>query len=324
MSVLVISESENEGEQLLDNQLNNGDNTLPGDVIVDLSEAFSDDGEEIAPRLSDERANSPVSVVAERFLRAILDKVPLDRIEELHLFSPLRQGTVETGIAVVAARVEVAAVAETLRPLELALDNTPEAEVDEPVVEEPVAEVVEVSAYISTEDPTGVDDEVESSLEEAETVADELEDERGIDVENAVESERDEVEEGDLEEDVDNPEIDDSPYSDDIPPISVAAEASDVVAATGISDAIVVEEFAKPEAPVIRHTVYTARYRLIVKGPERGKWEIDVVDEADAPLLTVETVVRGVQRRAGEETATVRYDAGQLARALRLPIPGIA
>ena len=29
--------------------------------------------------------------------------------------------------------------------------------------------------------------------------------------------------------------------------------------------------------PRIRHTVYTARYRLVQKGPERGKWEADVV-----------------------------------------------
>ena len=71
----------------------------------------------------------------------------------------------------------------------------------------------------------------------------------------------------------------------------------------------------------IRHTVYTARYRLVVKGPERGRWEMDVVDEADAPLLAVETVVRGVQRRAGEDTATIRYDAVQLARVLHLPSP---
>lgn len=70
-----------------------------------------------------------------------------------------------------------------------------------------------------------------------------------------------------------------------------------------------------------RHEVYTARYRLVLKGPERGKWEEDLVVEADAPLVTVETVVRGVQRRAGEATETVRYGAAQVARALRLPYP---
>ncbi|HEY2377544.1 MAG TPA: hypothetical protein VGH98_16310 [Gemmatimonadaceae bacterium] len=55
-------------------------------------------------------------------------------------------------------------------------------------------------------------------------------------------------------------------------------------------------EGAKPA----RYTVYTAKYKLALKGPDRGKWECRVVAEADAPLVTVETVVRGVQRRAGD------------------------
>ena len=49
-----------------------------------------------------------------------------------------------------------------------------------------------------------------------------------------------------------------------------------------------------------RHTVYTAHYRHTLKGLDRGKWQVTVVEEADAPLITVETVVRGVQRRAGD------------------------
>ena len=50
-----------------------------------------------------------------------------------------------------------------------------------------------------------------------------------------------------------------------------------------------------------KHTVYTATYRLTLKGPDRGKWESALHAEADAPLLTVDAVVRGVQRRAGDE-----------------------
>lgn len=49
-----------------------------------------------------------------------------------------------------------------------------------------------------------------------------------------------------------------------------------------------------------RYTVYSARYKLVLKGPERGKWDCTVVAEADAPLVTVDSVVRGVQRRAGD------------------------
>src|SRR5687767_4184863 len=38
----------------------------------------------------------------QRFLRAIAERVPMDQVVELHLFPPIRQGGVETGVAVVA------------------------------------------------------------------------------------------------------------------------------------------------------------------------------------------------------------------------------
>ena len=41
-----------------------------------------------------------------RFLRAIAERVPLDRIVDVHLFPSMKQGIVETGIAVVAAERE--------------------------------------------------------------------------------------------------------------------------------------------------------------------------------------------------------------------------
>lgn len=50
-----------------------------------------------------------------------------------------------------------------------------------------------------------------------------------------------------------------------------------------------------------KHTVYSASYRNTLKGPDRGKWEVDVTAEADAPLLTVDAVVQGVMKRAGEQ-----------------------
>ena len=50
-----------------------------------------------------------------------------------------------------------------------------------------------------------------------------------------------------------------------------------------------------------RHTVYSARYRHTLKGKERGKWEMEMTAEADAPLVTVDAVVRGVMKRAGEQ-----------------------
>lgn len=63
-----------------------------------------------------------------------------------------------------------------------------------------------------------------------------------------------------------------------------------------------------------RHVVYTARYRWTRKGPERGKWESEVVAEADAPLVTVEAVVKGVQQRSNDTVEPERV-SGDEARA---------
>jgi hypothetical protein len=38
----------------------------------------------------------------ERFVRAIAEHVPMDRVAEVYLFPPLRQGAIESGVAVVA------------------------------------------------------------------------------------------------------------------------------------------------------------------------------------------------------------------------------
>ena len=63
-----------------------------------------------------------------------------------------------------------------------------------------------------------------------------------------------------------------------------------------------------------RHVVYTARYRWTRKGPERGKWDSEVIAEADAPLVTVEVVVQGVQQRYNDEVQPDRI-TGDEARA---------
>jgi hypothetical protein len=65
-----------------------------------------------------------------------------------------------------------------------------------------------------------------------------------------------------------------------------------------------------------RHTVLTAHYRLTLKGLDRGKWQVTVVEEADAPLVTVESVVRGVQRRAGDLEAPERMEGDAIRDAL--------
>ena len=139
------------------------------------------------------------SETSERFLRAIVAQVPADRIAEVHFFAPIRQGGIESGVAVVAAWPEQAPAAQ---------------DADAPPPEPP---------------------------------------------------------------DVERPD-------------------------TETPDA---ERARRP-------VVYTARYKLTLKGPERGKWECNVVAEAEAPLGTVDTVVRGVLRRAGDADDAMRVDGDEV------------
>lgn len=126
----------------------------------------------------------------ERFLRDIAERLPPDRIEEVHLFPPIRQGGKESGLAVIAVRPEEAG------------NGTEEAAAD-----------------------------------------------------------------------------------------GAVPEAGDPAASSQ-------QPSAGPASPN-RFTVFRARYRWTRKGPERGKWEVEIVEEADAPGSAVDEVVRGVHERAG-------------------------
>lgn len=240
-----------------------------------------------------DRADSPVSEVTERFLRAVVAQVPLELIEELHLFSPLRQGTVETGIAVLAARVPVpVAVPVAAEPEpELALDAA--ADVEGTASTEGAAVTEEL---LTTEHADDADRAADTAVSE--------------DVVDVVE----EV----VAEEAGDDEVTTAVVVDDA--VAAVHEESVLVdESSDDEDVAVIAEIAAPPA-VERHTVYTARYRYIIKGPERGKWEASVKAEADAPLITVETVVRGVQRRAGEESEIVRFTQAQIAKALRVTL----
>ena len=245
----------------------------------------------VSPVIPD-RADQPVSETTERFLRAIIERIPLDRIEELHLFSPLRQGTMETGIAVIAGVVLVPALPVSAgdgegEPLELSLTES-------------VGEVVDVAE-------AGADEEsiAEGDVSTAAGIDDVID------------------EAGSYSNETVNVDAEFDPYAAEIHTEAEAGAEADLESLIDMSssDAESIPESGSQQSPVERHTVYTARYRFIIKGPERGRWEADLVEEADAPLITVETVVRGVQRRAGEDTEIVRYNAHQIARALRIPAP---
>jgi len=168
----------------------------------------------------------------QRFLRAIAERVPKEQVVEVHLFPAIRQGGVETGVAVVAERPRPP------QPDATVADGEPPAEPPE-------------AAFIDPDfAPALAADSPEKEAFEAQ-------------------------QRGDI-------------------------------------DAVV-------EAPP-RLTVHTARYRLTLKGVDRGKWEVDVVAEADAPLAAVDAVVRGVQRRAGEGAEPDRLTAEAFLDALEAPL----
>lgn len=75
------------------------------------------------------------------------------------------------------------------------------------------------------------------------------------------------------------------------------------------------------EIVVHRHTVFTARYRHTLKGPDRGKWEMELRAEADAPLVTLDAVVRGVMKRAGDPFEPEKLSASAF-RAIVDTVPG--
>ena len=193
----------------------------------------------------------------QRFLRAIAERVPKAQVVEVHLFPPIRQGGVETGVAVVAEDPRAAAP--------VVVGSVEQVEAVEPIES---AESIDVPQPIETVEP----------LEPVET----------MDVPEPVET---------------------------VDPV-VAVEDRVADASNGTNG-------EAPHPSASRLTIYTARYRLTLKGVDRGKWEVDVVAEADAPLDAVDAVVRGVQRRAGEGAEPDRLTRDAFRDALEAPLASL-
>lgn len=178
----------------------------------------------------------------ERFLLEIAAVVPTHRISEVYFFPPLRQGPMETGVAVIAA-MPVGASPILAMP-EVALSDVAMVEI------ETAEATTAVAATVAAESGESAD------------------------------------------------------------------ESTEPRALTAIATEPLLEEQLIEGAKISsRHVVYSARYRWTRKGPDRGKWECEVVAEADAPLLTVETVVQGVRQRANEPVDPEKLD-GDVVRAV--------
>lgn len=183
----------------------------------------------------------------ERFVLEIAKVLAPERIVEAHLFAPLRQGQIETGVCVLAALPEGA-------------DPLPSAE---------ESEVAHESTDATHESAGAEGDHLLSEVAE-----------RG------------------------NRDL-------------VGSAATDTGEASETTESAAPVAAAFPDGARIssRHVVYSARYRWTRKGPDRGKWECEVVAEADAPLLTVEAVVQGVQHRSSEPLEVQKLD-GDTVRAM--------
>jgi hypothetical protein len=192
----------------------------------------------------------------QRFLRAIAERVPPEQVVEVHLFPAIRQGGVETGVAVVA---------------------------EDPRKRAPESVPVTVEANGTAEVVSGQHREAEPQTAAA------------------------------IEIDVADVDVSEAEVAE---PGVAEPEVSNVEAAVTEQD----DERNGAEPPISRFTIHTARYRLTLKGVDRGKWEVDVVAEADAPLDAVEAVVRGVQRRSGEGADPDRLTTDAFREALDAPL----
>jgi hypothetical protein len=107
-----------------------------------------------------------------------------------------------------------------------------------------------------------------------------------------------------------------------LPDADASREAVDLVAPTPAVTQTVADtghSVGEPTRAAPRYSVYSARYRHTLKGLDRGKWEVSVTEEALAPLLTIDAVVRGVQRRSGDADETTRLSGDEFRAALPKP-----
>jgi hypothetical protein len=198
-----------------------------------------------------------------RFLVAIAKQLPAERVMEVHLFGAIRQGGMESGVAVVAVALE-GAPAEASTSFDVDGGYVPPAAVAE-------------AAELESRTALAVNDQL---ADETAFVADEVEE-------------------------------DESPYA---PEHQTQPEPEPELQLPSQPEA---EPGPEPQVKVLpRYTIYSARYRHTLKGLDRGKWEVNVTEQADAPLLTVDAVVRGVQRRSGDGDEVVRLSGDEFRAAL--------
>lgn len=217
----------------------------------------------------------------ERFLRTILSRVPLESVVELHLFPPIRRGTLETGVAVIATVMPPALVIDTdtgAFDTDADASDTTHADAlnhargDAAAIEETDRDAAD---NVASAEPDETSDNVDAPAEVESAVVDEQP--AAVDAAHGAEpDDRD----------------DSSPYAADPAAVVTGDDGS------APQDDTEPVQFVPAASPRMR--ILTASYRHTIKGVERGKWVAEVQEEADAPLDAVEAVLRGVRHRSTE------------------------
>jgi hypothetical protein len=243
-----------------------------------------------------------------RFLSEVTARIGEDRIVEMRLFPAIRQGGIESAIAVLAVEprpvehADATAVAfgngegeaKGVLALQLPAPAAPDAHRvgDEETTDRLTERVADLRVVFETEN------EIE-----------------GADLGRASAS-------PDSRRSVAEREVPLASVADFAPPGAGEPEAialGDILALPSPSGAQPADIASQGRGTRERLEIHTARYLLVFKGPERGKWALDIVHEADAPLETLERVVQGVSRRAGDTAETEVFSGHALRQALDQP-----
>ena len=261
-----------------------------------------------------------------RFLEAVLERVPESRIVEVRLFPAIRQGGIESGIAVLAVDPEP----PLALPQASELDTADGAGASYWVPDQDTGPG-ETPVSLTAVDDDASDDDFSPTVVPArrDSMSGELEDDV-VDAHAHAHEERTPEREITLEgianaPTLELPVVDPSDQRTREIPIDLTAAASDSAPPADEDDEIALGDIlALPPRTVPtpgpeRLAILCARYKLIVKGADRGKWDIEIVHQADAPLDTLDLVIKGVVRRSGDDVVPERFSRQSLRELLDAP-----
>jgi hypothetical protein len=263
--------------------------------------------------------------ITRRFLNEVLQRVPESRIVEVRLFPAMRQGGMESGIAVLAVEQGFDVIPDATAALDTedlvdAVDEAPATSRDQEVFV-PFAVAEGDGGAEGERDDEGLADradpndgvrfdirQAEESILERQRVLQVASD--GVVVAEFPSHEIADATAGDVEREI---ETEVALADVGAPPAEESIALGDILALPAPEPTVPTRD------PWQRLAILCARYRLVLKGPDRGKWDLEVVHQADAPLATLDRVISGVVRRSGETAEPERLTAESLRERLDAP-----